>query len=87
MSLKSGETKLYPSKVDCYNSIVENLKQFLQRPGFETKCKMWRRTDVPDRFLAAIFDGRDWKEWQYVDGNPHLAAPRNYAFMLNVDWF
>ena len=24
---------------------------------------------------------------KYVNENPYLAAPRNYAFMLNVDWF
>lgn len=56
-------------------------------PGFEAKCEMWRRRDVPDGFLADIFDGQVRKEWQYVDGNPYLAAPTNYAFMLNVDWF
>ena len=85
--LKTGETKLYPFKVYCYNSIIENLKHFLQRPGFEAKCEMWRSRDVPEGYLADVFDGRIWKEWQYVNGKPYLAAPRNYAFMLNVDWF
>ena len=51
------------------------------------KGEMWSRRDVPDGFLADIFDGRVWKEWQYVGGSPYLPAPRNYAFMLNVDWF
>ena len=39
--------------------------------------------------LQTFFDGRIWKEWQYVGGQPYmyLASPRNYAFMLNVDWF
>lgn len=87
VSLKTGETKLYPFKVYCYNSIIENLKQFLQRPGFEAKCELWRSRDIPEGYLADIFDGRVWTEWQYVNGKPFLAAPRNYAFMLNVDWF
>ena len=38
-------------------------------------------------YLADIFVGRIWKEWQHASGKPFLAAPRNYAFMLKVDWF
>ena len=87
VSLKTGQTKLYPCKVYCYNSVISNLRHFLQRPGFAQKCELWRGRDIPDGFLACIFDGRIWKEWQYVDGEPYLALPRNYAFMLNVDWF
>lgn len=63
------------------------MKYFLQRPGFQTKCEMWRSRNIPERYLADIFDGRIWKEWQYVGKRQYLAAPRNYAFMLNVDWF
>lgn len=87
VQLKTGETKLYPFKVYCYNSVIENLKYFLQRPGFQTKCELWRNRNIPEGFLADVFDGRVWKEWQYFGGRSFLAAPRNYAFMLNVDWF
>lgn len=87
VSLKSGGTKLYPHKVYCYNSIIDNLCQFLQRPGFVDKCELWRSRGIPDGFLADIFDGRIWKEWQNLDGKAFFAAQRNYAFMLNVDWF
>lgn len=87
VSLKSGGIKLYPHKVYCYNSIIDNLRQFLQRPGFVKKCELWQSRDIPDGFLADIFDGRIWKEWQYVGVKPYLAAPRNYAIMRNVDWF
>ena len=87
VSLKSGGTKHYPHKVYCYNSIIENLRQFRQRPEFVNKCELWRTRDIPEGFLADIFDGHIWKGWQYVGGRPYLAAPRNYAFMLNVDWF
>ena len=51
------------------------------------KCEMWRNRKVPNGFLADIFDGRVWKEWQVINGEPFLSAPRNFAFMLNVDWF
>lgn len=87
VSLRSGGTKLYPHKVYCYNSIIENLRQFLQRPGFVNKCELWRSRDIPDGFLAGIFDGRIWKEGNMWVGDHILAAPRNYAFLLNVDWF
>ena len=74
VSLKSGGTKLYPHKVYCYNSIIDNLRQFLQRPGFVNKCELWRSRDVPDGFLTDIFDGHIWKEWQYVGEKQYLAA-------------
>ena len=87
VTLKTGETKLYPFKVYCYNSVTENLKYFLQRPGFASMCESWRNRDIPVGYLADVFDGRIWKEWQFAFGKPFLAAPRNYGFMLNVDWF
>ena len=87
VSLKSGETKLYPFKVYSYNSVTESLKYFLQRPGFASKCELWRSKDIPEGYLPDIFDGHICREWQYASGKPFLAAPRNYAFMLNVDWF
>ena len=49
-SLKSGETKLYPFKVYCYNSVTENLKYFLQRPGFASKCELWRSRHIPQGY-------------------------------------
>jgi len=36
---------------------------------------MWRERDIPDGYLAGIFDGKIWKEWQYVSGQPYLALP------------
>ena len=52
-SLKSGETKLYPFKVYCYNSVTENLKYFLQRPGFASKCELWRSRGIPQGYTEA----------------------------------
>ena len=85
-TLKTGQTKLYPFKVYCCNSVTENLKYFLQRPGFTSRCELWRSRDIPVGYLADIFDGRIWKEWKNVNGKPSLSAPRNYAFMVSVDW-
>ena len=85
--MKSGQTRLYPFKVYCYQSVRDTLRHVLQRPGFALKCELWRERDVPHGFLADVFDGRVWKEWQYVNGKAFLAVSRNYAFMFNVDWF
>ena len=87
VSLKSGQTKLYPFKVYCCNSVTKNLKYFLQRPGFALKCELWKSRDILEGYLADIFVERISKEWQHASGKPFLAAPRNYAFMLKVDWF
>ena len=87
VTLKSGQTRLYPFKVYCYQSVRDTLRRFLQKPGFALKCELWRERDVPHGFLADVFDGRVWKEWQYVNGKAFLAVSRNYAFILNVDWF
>ena len=85
--MKSGQTRLYPFKVYCYQSVRDTLRHVLQRPGFALKCELWRERDVPHGFLADVFDGHVWKEWQYVNGKAFLAVSRNYAFMFNVDWF
>ena len=34
-----------------------------------------------------IYDGRIWREFQFVNGVPFLAVPHNLALMLNIDWF
>ena len=36
--------------------------------------------------MVDVFDGWVWRDFQIYEGVPFLAAPRNYAFMLNVDW-
>lgn len=41
VTLKSGQTKLYPFKVYCYQSVVDTLRCFIQRPNFTMKCELW----------------------------------------------
>ena len=36
--------------------------------------------------LCDVFEGGIWRDFQCFNGTPFLAEPRNYAFMLNVDW-
>lgn len=42
---------------------------------------------MTDGLLADVYDGNLWKEFQTVNGTPFLQKPRNYAFMLNFDFF
>ena len=87
ITLRNGTKRLYPIKVYCYNSIINNLRRFIRRPGFVKSCEKWRERKIPKGFLGDVFDGKIWQEWQYVDDRAFLATPRNYAFMLNCDWF
>ena len=57
------------------------------RDNFPQLCEAWRDHQSQDGHLADIVDGQVWKEFQPVDGKPFLAAPRNYMFMLNFDFF
>ena len=42
------------------------------------------------RFVGQVtgydYDGRVWQDFENYEGEPFLAAPRNYALMLNVNW-
>ena len=87
VTLKIGQTKLYPFKVYCYQSVTDTLQRFIMRPGFALKCELWRNRGKPNGLLCDVFDGRIWKEWQYIEVEAFLAVPRYYVFMLNVDWF
>ena len=33
------------------------------------------------------YDGKVWRDLQYIDGRPFLAIPGNLCFALNIDWF
>ena len=84
---QSGCKTYVPRRDYCYRGITKTLEEYLMRPGFAEACEEWRTRDVPPGTMADVYDGLMWKEFQYVDGCPFLAKPRNYAFMMNVDWF
>ena len=65
----------------------EKLQEMLMRDNFPQLCEAWRDHQIQDGYLADIIDGQVWKEFQSVDGEPFLAAPRDYMFMLNFDFF
>lgn len=85
--LSNNKTKFYPLKTFCYKNIIDNLEQFLSRPGFEAECNKWRNREVIENHLGDLYDGDIWKEFQMYNGEPFLSQPNNYALMINVDWF
>ena len=86
--LKGGIQKLIPFKVYCYMPLQVSLQKLLLRPGFAELCEQWRQREmVNSLILRDIYDGTIWKQFQHIDGQPFLASPNVYAFMLNVDWF
>ncbi|XP_062513401.1 uncharacterized protein LOC134189178 [Corticium candelabrum] len=85
--LKDRTKRFVPKKIYAYNSISNTLKKYLLRPQFEELCESWRHRNVPQGYYADLYDGRVWSQFQVVDGHPFLSTPRNYAFMMNVDWF
>ena len=85
--LNNGAEEFYPVKVYCYNSVKEKLQEMLMRDNFPQLCESWRDHQTQEGYLADITDGQVWKDFQTVDGEPFLSAPRNYMFMLNFDFF
>ena len=62
----------------------------LSRKDFWSKCNLWktgRELKSVSEILSDVVDGRVWREFLFVDGEPSLAGERSLAFMLNVDWF
>ena len=88
VSLKDGSKCLYPHRVYCYQSVIDTLKSFAKRAHFTERCELWRNRNIRSfgQIMCDVFGGRIWKDFQYYEGLPFLANPRNYALMLNVDW-
>ena len=59
----------------------------MQRPEFEYDRELWRKRNIPSDVFADMYDGKVWKDFQYVNEHPFLASPNNLSFMLNIDWF
>ena len=53
----SGKTELIPFKKYCYVPLIELMKKCLSRQGFEEKCELWRRQDVPKGTICDVYDG------------------------------
>ena len=88
MRSRAGKTFLYPRQVYCFKKVTDSLQDLINKPNFMENCEKWRNcsTQLSDNVLGDCFEGRVWKEFQYVDGEPFLAIPNNFALMLNIDW-
>ena len=49
---------MIPFKKYCYVPLIETIKNFLSRQGFEEKCELWRQRDVPKGTMCDIYDGQ-----------------------------
>ncbi|CAC5403245.1 unnamed protein product [Mytilus coruscus] len=56
--------KLYPYKTFCYKSLESSVSSLVHLPEFENNCEKWRSRRQEDGFLADVYDGRIWKEFQ-----------------------
>lgn len=41
---------------------------------------------MPEGVMGDVYEGKVWRDFQYVDGQPFLADRCNFALMMNVDW-
>ena len=87
VTLSNGVRRYYPKKVFCYLSLINSLRALLQRNGVLQSLQHWQHRTIPDGVLGDVYDGRVWKEFLNVGGQPFLANTNNLALMLNADWF
>ena len=64
MKLVSGGKKLVPIKTYCYRSILNDLSERFEKPGFMALINSWREYKSVNGLLTDIYDGRLWKELQ-----------------------
>ena len=75
-----------PFKVYCYNSLITTLKELLLKPEFFSECKKWK-TLHNSEMLSDVYDGKLWKEFENVNGEPFLRDNLALGFTLNIDWY
>ena len=87
--LSKGKRALRPFKQLCYQSVIESLKSFVQRPGILQQLNAWKGRRARQGFLDDVYDGRIWQEFQVVDGTPFLMDENDICLglVMNVDWF
>ena len=85
--LSNRRKTFYPIKVYCYNSLIAALKELLVRPGFYSMCCQWKTKDNTSGLMKDIYDGKLWKDFQFVDEQPFLQGELGIGLTLNIDWF
>ena len=83
----TGNVSFQPNLVYCYKSLIDSLQEMLYRPNFLEMCEEWRENVSPPGVYNDIYDGKIWKDFQEVNGQPFLSLPHNFALNLNIDWF
>ena len=84
----SGKHVFHPLKIIfCYRSIIETLKQLLQRPGMLDVLNKWKTRAVPNGIMADIYDGSVRKSFLTVNGEEFLTSRYTFGLLINVDWF
>ncbi len=66
---------MLPIKVYYYKSIVNELALLLNRDGCINLISNWRERNIPDNYLADIYDGQVWKNFKDIDG-------RNFCWIV-----
>lgn len=87
VKLKGNKLSWHPKKVYCYQSLKHSISTLINCPGFLEKTKLWRSRQVPDNVMCDVYDGRNWQEFQTVNGKPFLAEACNFALLQGCDWF
>jgi len=82
----SGGSMLVPFKTYCYRSIKSSLQMLLKRENFEKDCQLWKKRSTVEGIYTDVYDGHIWKNFKR-NGEWYFQHDRNYAVMLNVDWF
>ena len=79
----SGNKRLYPYKLFCYNSVILSLQKLPLRPGFRDLCESTRNlADGIHHTLCDIYHGKIWNEFLRYNGSDFLVSPYCYALML-----
>lgn len=80
-----GEKKsFYPYKTYCFQQIKTSLQRILTRRDIQNVLK---RNIISADDLYDIYDGEVWKEFRDFHGEEYFKDKRNFAGMLNIDWF
>lgn len=79
VELASRKKILYPFKTYCYQNIKSSLQRLYHQPNFHNLCEEWRTRNVPSG-LGDVYDGRIWRDFQFVSEKPFLASKFNLAF-------
>jgi hypothetical protein len=83
---KGDKTNAKPGEF-AFQSLVEWLGTFLNRPGIEEHLERSANHTSPTGAMEDIWDSPRWKEYKDSEGLQFTRRSGNLVFSLNVDWF